>query len=51
MNNTPPTQELTKKQRRVLAQRKYREKLKSGAVIEKSNNDLEKYRATNAEYI
>ena len=44
-------QELTKKERGVIAQRRYREKLKAGAVIEKSNNDLAKFKAKNAEYM
>jgi len=40
-------QELTKKERGVIAQRRYREKLKAGAIIEGSNNDLAKYKAKN----
>ena len=51
MNNTSPTQELTKKERGVIAQRTYRQKLRDGAVIEGSNNDLAKYKAKNASYM
>ena len=52
MNNTQATtQELTKKERGVLAQRRYREKLRAGAIIEGSNNDLAKYKAKNNEYM
>ena len=52
MNDTQATtQELTKKERGVIAQRKYRIKLRAGAIIEKSNNDLAKFKAKNAEYM
>jgi len=51
MNNTTATQELTKKERGVIAQRKYRERLKAGAIIEDSNNDLAKFKEKNAKYM
>jgi len=51
MNTNITPQALSKKEQGVIRQRRYREKLKSGAVIEGSNNDLTKYKATNTEYM
>ena len=52
MNNTQATtHELTKKERGVISQRRYREKLRAGATIEGSNNNLAKFKAKNAEYM
>jgi hypothetical protein len=48
---TPATPQLSKKELAVIRQRRYREKLKAGAVIDGSNNDLEQYKATNTEYM
>jgi len=48
---TPATPQLSKKELAVIRQRRYREKLKAGAVIDGTNNDLEKYKATNTEYM
>jgi len=51
MNTTTTPPALSKKQLGVIRQRRYREKLKSGAIIDGSNNDLTKYKATNKEYM
>jgi len=51
MNTTTTPPALSKKELGVIRQRRYREKLKSGAIIDGSNNDLTKYKATNKEYM
>ena len=51
MNTNITPQVLTAKQQGVIRQRKYRLRLKEGAIIEGSNNDLAKYKATNTEYM
>jgi hypothetical protein len=48
---TPAPPALSKKEQGVIRQRKYRLRLKEGAIIEGSNNDLAKYKATNTEYM
>jgi len=50
MNTTTPPA-LSKKELGVIRQRKYRLRLKEGAIIEGSNNDLAKYKATNNKYM
>ena len=51
MNTTTTPPALSKKQLGVIRQRKYRLRLKEGAIIEGSNNDLAKYKATNTQYM